>query len=76
MGRSTNRLDFENAALFGNCRETEELVSKLEQPEAGSSPLHFDNQFPQPLWRQTLIILVKNLVRRLPATQHSALPVR
>lgn len=41
-------------------------MSKLEQPEAGSSPLHFANQYPQPLWRQTLIILVKNLVRRLP----------
>ena len=43
-------------------------MSRLEQPEAGSSPLHFANQYPQPLWRQTLIILVKNLVRRLPAS--------
>lgn len=50
------------SALF--CRETEELVSRLEQPEPGSSPLAFDDPYPQPLWRQTLIILVKNLVSR------------
>lgn len=44
-------------------RETDALVLRAEQPEAGSSPLAFDTQFPQPLWRQYFIILVKNLVR-------------
>lgn len=46
-------------------RETEELVTKLEQPDPGSSPLAFDDQFPQPMWRQTFIILVKFLVSPL-----------
>ena len=51
-------------------------MSRLEQPEAGSSPLHFANQYPQPLWRQTLIILVKNLVRRLSGAQQFAFAVK
>lgn len=41
---------------------------RAEHPEAGSSPLAFDTQFPQPLWRQYFIILVKNLVRTGPLT--------
>ena len=37
-------------------------MEKLSQPEAGSSPLAFATEYAQPLWRQYLIILAKNLV--------------
>ncbi len=38
------------------------MVERLGQPEAGSSPLAFATEYAQPLWRQYLIILTKNVV--------------
>ena len=38
------------------------MVERLSQPEAGSSPLAFATEYAQPLWRQYLIILAKNMV--------------
>ena len=55
-------------------REALQLVDRLEQPEAGSSPLAFESPFPQPLWRQYLIILVKNLVSVLVAERPAGPP--
>ena len=43
-------------------RETEALVERLSQPEQGSSPIAFPSAFPQPLWRQYVIILTKNII--------------
>jgi hypothetical protein len=51
------------------------MVAKLSQPEPGSSPLAFDTEYAQPLWRQFVIILAKNLVsywRRVSALQIQA----
>ena len=43
-------------------REAEAVVERLSQPEPGSAPLAFKTEYAQPLWRQYVIILAKNLV--------------
>jgi len=37
-------------------------VERLSQPEQGSAPIAFPSAFPQPLWRQYVIILTKNII--------------
>ena len=38
------------------------ILDHLSQPALGSVPLAFAAPFPQPLWRQYLIILTKNVL--------------
>ena len=43
-------------------RDTDQLVARLEQREAGRGPLAFQRRYPQSLLSQYLIILTKNFV--------------
>jgi len=44
------------------CRENEELIARLAQPQEGSRPLAFQHAFPQSQPRQLLLLLKKNML--------------
>lgn len=55
-----------------NRRDTDALLSELEQSVPGSAPLHFHTAYPQSLPRQYVIILIKNLVSYWRYPQYNA----
>lgn len=48
--------------LLGLSRVHMEKVQELSQPQAGAQPLHFDDTYAMPFWRQYCTVLKKFLI--------------